>query len=373
MAATIHRLPVAANSNETVAKAREGGLNQGSYAALVQGYSLSILAQPQVDLTKFPALKVHEANVNNGLAHAKIHATTYLNEILPAMIITITDLDAYFNLQNALPNALRPGMPAEAAVRLLHSVQGQVETYRSRSDRLAGQLRQLAQNITSNQESFATFVTAMNTAVKGDNGILKSITNELNGYDKQIGGLSAGIALGGLAAIGGVLVIIAGAVGTPFTAGGSTPIIAGGVALLALGAGAVAGSAIGLAAVLRQKSDALQRQAQLNEQVTVATSMSTAFQSFATNAGQAANASQMMANTWTLLGGDLGSLITSLESGQTDVDALRELYVEAAKGNVATIKQDIQTIRGQLIGVKRIENPNKGVEDIVMEQKDKAA
>ena len=77
----------------------------------------------------------------------------------------------------------------------------------------------------------------MNTAIKGDKGVLEFITNEFNGYDKQIGGLSAGIALGGLAAIGGVLVIIAGAVGTPFTAGGSVPIIAGGVALLALGAG----------------------------------------------------------------------------------------------------------------------------------------
>jgi non-hemolytic enterotoxin B/C len=371
MAATVHRL--AANSNETVAQARQAGLNEGSYAALVQSYSLSILAQPPVDLEKFPALKVHQESVNNGLAHAKTHATTYLNEILPTMIITVTDLDAYFNLQNALPNALRPGMPAAAAVRLLNGVQGQVVGYKTRSDRLAGQLRQLAQNITSNQQSFATFVTGMNTAIKGDNGVLQSITNELNGYDKQIGGLSAGIALGGLAAIGGVLVIIAGAVGTPFTAGGSTPIIAGGVALLALGAGAVAGSAIGLAAVLRQKADVLQRQAQLNWPVRVASSMSSAFQSFATHVGQAANASQMMANTWDLLSGDLGNLKNSVEAGQTDVDELRELFVEAAQGNVASIRQDIQTIRGQLVGVKRIEDPNKAVYDIVMEQMVKAA
>ena len=289
------------------------------------------------------------------------------------MIITIADLDAYFNLQQALPTALRPGMPASAAVRLLNGVQGQVVGYQTRSNLIARQLGQLAQDITSNQQSFATFVTGMNTAIKGDNGVLASITTELNNYDKQIGGLSAGIALGGLAAIGGVLVIIAGAVGTPFTAGGSTPIIAGGVALLALGAGAVAGSAIGLAAVPRQKSDAIQRQAQLNEQVMVASSMGTSFQSFATNAGQAANASQMMANTWDLLSGDLGNLIKSVEAGQTDVDELRELFVAAAEGNVASIRQDIQTIRGQLVGAKQIFDPNKAVADIVMAEKDKAA
>jgi hypothetical protein len=58
MAATIHTLPTAALSKETVTQIKEGSLGQGSFAALVQSYSLSILAQPNVDLSKFPVLQV---------------------------------------------------------------------------------------------------------------------------------------------------------------------------------------------------------------------------------------------------------------------------------------------------------------------------
>lgn len=360
--------PTAANSNETVKQVHDGTRTQGSYAALVQSYSLSILAQPLIDLAKFPKLQVYQQGCNDGLATAKNQANTYIVEILPAMRQTISDLDAYFNLQIALSTVLKPGTSAKDVIARLHSIQGQVETYKSRSADVARKLTKLSTDIAGNQQSFVTFVTGMNTAVNGDNGVLASITNELKDYDSKIAGLSAGIALGGLAAIGGVLVIIAGAVGTPFTAGGSTPVIAGGIALLTIGAGAVVGSSIGLAAVLRQKSDALNRQAQLNEQVRVASGMSTAFQSFATNAGQATSASLMMANAWGFLTSDLGSLITSLESGQTDVDFIRELYVEAAKGNVATIQQDIKTIKGQLEGAERVEDANRAVADIVEEQ-----
>ena len=49
MSATVHRLPVAANSNEAVAQAKEGSLNQGSYAVLVQSYAYSILGHPPVN------------------------------------------------------------------------------------------------------------------------------------------------------------------------------------------------------------------------------------------------------------------------------------------------------------------------------------
>ena len=255
----------------------------------------------------------------------------------------------------------------------LHAVQDKAEGYKTSSDNLAKQLRALALDITNNQRSFNTFVIAMNTAIKGDGGVLNSITTELKDYDGKIAGLSTGIALGGLAAIGGVLVIIAGAIGTPFTAGGSTVLIAGGVALLAVGAGAAIGSSIGLAAVLRQKSDALQRQAQLNEQVKVASGLSTGFQSLATNAGQAADASQKMANAWGFLTNDLGALIGSLEAGRAEVGDVRDLFIEAAKGDVATIKRDITTIRDQLNGARQVNDPNRAVADLVEEEAKKAA
>jgi non-hemolytic enterotoxin B/C len=234
-------------------------------------------------------------------------------------------------------------------------------------------LTKLAVDIANNQGTFNTFVIAMNTAIKGDGGVLDSITTELKDYDGKIAGLSVGIALGGLAAIGGVLVIIAGAVGTPFTAGGSTPIIAGGVALLAVGAGAVAGSAIGLAAVLRQKSDALQRQAQLNEQVRVASGLSTGFASLAANAGQAASASQKMANAWGFMTNDLGALIGSLEAGRAEVGDVRDLFIEAARGDVVTIRRGVTTIRDQLTGAREVKDPNRAVRDIVLEEDQKRA
>jgi non-hemolytic enterotoxin B/C len=373
MAATIHTLPTAALSKETVKQMTEGSLGQGSFAALVQSYSLSILAQTDVDLAKFPVLQVHQSNVNGGLAAAKGHANRYLSIILPNMISTVSDIDAYFSLQNALVNGIQPGKSAADVAILLHTVQNRAEGYKTRSANLAADLTKLAGDIANNQGTFNTFVIAMNTAIKGDGGVLDSITTELKDYDGKIAGLSVGIALGGLAAIGGVLVIIAGAVGTPFTAGGSTPIIAGGVALLAVGAGAVAGSAIGLAAVLRQKSDALQRQAQLNEQVRVASGLSTGFASLAANAGQAASASQKMANAWGFMTNDLGALIGSLEAGRAEVGDVRDLFIEAARGDVVTIRRGVTTIRDQLTGAREVKDPNRAVRDIVLEEDQKRA
>ena len=140
-----------------------------------------------------------------------------------------------------------------------------------------------------------------------------------------------------------------------------------------VGGGAVIGGAAGLAAVLRERDRALQRQAELTRVIQQASGMSTAFNSFAIYAGQAAQASRNMSNAWKFLGADLGNLITWLEGGQTTVDDTRNLFISAAQNSVPTIKQDITTIKGQLVGVKQVVNPDKEIYFIVEEEAKKAA
>ena len=185
MAATVHQLPKVANSNESVKSVKEGTLHQAGAAAYVQTYSLSMLAQPEIKLVDFPELMDYQRRANDGLAKAKTHAKKYLKDILPTMIITIADFDSYFHLQNALPLAITPGMEASRAIQLLHTVQGQVQGYKTRADNVAEDLATLSTEIAGDQQAFATVVTEMNTKIKGKEGILDATARELQGLDTR--------------------------------------------------------------------------------------------------------------------------------------------------------------------------------------------
>ena len=83
-------------------------------------------------------------------------------------------------------------------------------------------------------------------------------------------------------------------------------------------------------------------------------------------ASSAAEATQQMANAWNTLDGHLGNMISEVESGQTTVDSIRNLFQIAAQGTVKDIQQDTTTIKGQLAGVKIDSNPNGNIAEMVV-------
>lgn len=331
----------------------------GSQAMVLQGHANLIGQQATLDLSGFETLKAYQTNINDTIGSAKTHANTYIQIILPKMIGTSTNIDRYFNLQNALAQAIQPDMPSAQVARLIGAVQDQASQFRDDSRDVAGRLHVLNVNLNSDAASFKAYVNDMNAAVNGDNGVLDSIDKQIGTLDKQIAGASAGIALGGLAVLGGGLMIATGAIAELITAGTSTALVIAGVGVAAAGVASVTAAGITLAHALDAKGDLLSKKARLKSEVAYALSIKGNFSAIATSCADGAKAAGDMANAWDLMHDHLGNLISSLESGKTDVAALRTLFLTAAQGDVKNALSDNALIQKQLSGVSVVDTGSK--------------
>ncbi len=330
--------------------------NHVTQAALVQAHSLMIQQQPSVDLSGFDNLKTFQTDINNTIGSAKQHATTYLNVILPAMISQTTDMDGYFNVQNALGAALNPDEDAKQAVVLIKIAQERAQQYRIDARSLVIQLNTLRTNFSMDASRFTTFTGRLNAAVNGDDGLMKTIDGTLSSLDGNIAGAITGIALSGLTILAGGLMIAVGAIAELFTAGTSTALVVAGVGVAAAGIAGEVASSITLANLLDEKGKLLAQKSQLKAEVNFALGLTSNFSTIANSVKGAAAATQDMASAWTTLENHLGNLSTSLEQGKTSVDDVRRLFQTAAKGDVKNIQSDLTTIQRQLSGVRTESN-----------------
>ncbi len=354
--------PAETNGTQALGKASSQHAGQ---ALIVQGYALSVMHQPMLDFTGFTNLKSFQDGMNGGIGRAKNTCEHYLNRVLPGAIETITNIDAYFQVQNALSEALQPDTDARSAIALLKAVQDQATDFRSQANGVVTDLQGVRDRISANAMDFNTFAKQLDVVLNGDNGVLSSINEQLGSIDSKIAGAATGVALSALAVAGGVVMIVIGAATELVTGGASTALVLGGVGVLAAGVGGEVGSSIALAKMLEMKNDLLRQQAQLSAEAAFASGMVSGFRTLSDQAAAAVEATQGMANAWTLLGSDLGGLASHLERGETTVPALRRLFTVAAQGDVRTIQSDVTTIRGQLVGVRVAADPKTNVVSLV--------
>lgn len=353
-------------------KSATGTLDQsvkghGAQALVVQGYALSALQQPHVDFAGFDRLKDLETSINGGIDRAKYHSNRYLDVVLPEMIKQIGNIDAYFNLQDAIPKALDTSSDAKTAIRFMKIAQERSQQYQSDASGLVKQLQSLRGDFSDDAGNFKTWTTNLNAVVNGDNGVLDSINKQLGSIDGKIAGAITGTVVSGLAIAGGAMLIAVGGIADFVTAGTTTPLVVAGVAVVAAGVGGEVASAVTLAKLIDLKGDLLSKKAKLKAEVSLASGIATGFDSLAQQAAGAATATQAMANAWSGLDDHLGNLITSLESGQTTADDVRLLFQTAAQGDVRDIRRDVGTIRGQLAGAETVIDPKTPVAKLVVD------
>lgn len=338
-------IDTAAASVGTAAKA------QSSNALIVQNYALSVLAQPTVDLGGYSGLVQYQTEINKALGDAKDSAHNYLNVVLPKAIVTISDIDSYFQTQVALTQAVAPGTDAQTAIALLKAVQDQSTEFQAQAAGVTTDLQKLREQFGRSSADLSKGAHDLSIAVDGDNGVLASISSQLSDIDGKIDGAITGVVLSGLAIVGGIIMVGVGALAEAVTGGLATALVVGGIAVTAAGIGGEVGSSITLANLLDLKGNLLSERARLNAETTLAAGLSSGLSGLSASASAAATAAQSMANAWSLLGGDLGNLITDLQKGQTTVDALRLLFATAAQGEVKVVQDDVKVIRNQLAGV----------------------
>ena len=327
----------------------------GSQALVLQGHANLIDQQSTINLQGFENLKKYETDINGAIGSAKTHANTYINLILPKMIGSTTNIDSYFNLQNALGVALRPGISTADATKLIGTVEDQATQFKSDANDIANQLHTLNIELNGDAANFKTFVTNMNTAVNGDNGVMDSIDHQMGTLDATIAGASAGIALAGLTVVAGGLMVATGAVAELITAGTSTTLVVAGVGVAAVGVAGGVAAGITLANALDAKGNLISKKSSLEAEVAYALGIKGNFSAIAQSCIDGSKAAGEMANAWDLMGGHLKNLIGDLESGRTNTDAVRTLFLSAAQGDVKDILSDNSIIQRQLAGVQSVD------------------
>jgi non-hemolytic enterotoxin B/C len=354
----------AANSDDTATKLDTETKPFGGQALILQAHASKMLATSTLDLSQYQKLSSIGSDLNVSITKAQANAKRYLDVILPKQILVIDNIKNYFDLQNALAGALDPNTDRPTAIQLLNAVRDQATQFKSDAGYIVIDLQTLRTGLSGDAANFNNIVQRLNAAVSGDNGVLADINNQLDSIDGKIAGAITGIVVSGLAVAGGVFLIAVGAIAGFVTAGTSTPLVVLGIGVVAAGVGGAVGASIALAGLLNAKSDMLQNRSRLTSEVNYATGLSSTFQDFATSATGAATAAQQMANAWTSLDNDLGTLITNVEKGNTDVPSLRRLFLTAANGTVKTIQTDVTTIKAQLAGVTVVQQTDPAKEKL---------
>lgn len=323
---------------------------QSSQSMLLQTYCNSVISQPAINLSQEPNLQQYNTEINDGLTTAKGHANDYLNNVQPLIITNVASISNYYTMLKAIPTVLPVGSTEAQWIQTLNTIKDQSTQYQSDASSVILKLQGLNSNLGIDSASFSKIVSDLNSAVNGDNGVLASINGELGTIQGKIDGAIAGIALSGLAILGGIFITAVGAIADFVTAGTSTPLVVGGIALIIAGVGGEVASAVTLKSLNDEKSDLLLRKSSLTAEVNLAMGTSNAYTSLNNQAMAAMQAATQMKNAWGFLSSDLGSLISDLENGITSTDQARTLFLTASNGIVQSVLTDTDIIKSQMAG-----------------------
>jgi len=342
------------NQAQAAQQMNDANKGQASQALIIQTYANSVDEQPDVDFSGQPHLATYQTQINAGLATAQAHANNYLKTIQPSIILNISNIGNYYALHNAVAATLPAGSTVDQWIQSLALLQTQSTTYQANANGIVNSLQSLHSQLSADAGTFTTVVSELNSAVSGDNGVLDSINQQLSSIQHKIDGAIAGIVVSGLAIVGGSFMIAVGGIADFVTAGTSTPLVVGGIGVLAGGIAGEVASAITLRNLNDAKANLLTEEATLTAEVKLATGIGSAYQSLSSQVSNAVTAATQMANAWSSLASDLGSLISDLQNGITTTALARQIFLTAANTEVQTVITDINTIKGQLAGVTNV-------------------
>jgi len=325
---------------------------QSGQALLIQTYANSVLEQPMVDFAGEAHLETYQTQINTGLTTAQTHATTYLNVIQPEIITNISNIGNYYALHNAVATTLPEGSTEAEWVASLTALQTESGTYQTEANDVVIALGTLHGNLTTDAASFAATVNELNIAINGDNGILASDDKELSKIQGEIDAAIAGIVLSGLAIVGGTFMIVVGSVADFVTAGTTTPLIVGGIGIVAGGVAGDVASGISLKNLNDSKAKLLTEESTLKVEVKLALGIKGGYQSLSDQVGKAVEAATEMKNAWGFLSSDLGNMISDLNNGIKSAEQIRTIFLTAAQTEVNKVIADIATIQGQMTGAQ---------------------
>ena len=336
---------------ESMNKANKG---QCSQALLIQAYCISVNQQPKVDFSLIQGedLEKYQTEINEALEIAQAHSRRYLNVIQPAILVNISNIGNYYALHDAVATTLPEGSTEAEWIAALTILATESSNYQTTALGIVSQLKSLSDEMNIDSANFRIIVTDLNARVKGDDGALADLDNNLNSIQKEIDGVIAGAVISGLAIMGGVFMIVVGAVSDTFTEGAATVLMFGGYGVLSVGALGETASGLTLAALSEQKAVLYNQRSTLKAEVKLAGGISQSYESLTNQVKIAVMAATNMSTAWTSLSADLGNMIKDLEIGIVSAGEMRTIFLAATNTAIKTVLSDIQIIKVQMSGVQ---------------------
>ncbi len=335
------------------------------------------MKQPDIDLSQLPeAVRNKLPPINDNLILARSHAKDYLDRIQPRMIAVITDIHGYsqqftsfYRLINEKLDEWNSGsqQAKKDALDLLTALQGDIVTHKQSASEVLADLRGFRTDITQDAKNFNEASTKADIVIGGDEGYLKTLDKTIDDLDSKIGGAIAGVALGGLAIVGGALMIAVGSIATFVTAGTSSVLVGVGVVVLVGGAAATIASGIALGNLVQEKGSLMEEREDIKAQLKILKGVKSSVLNLNGAITPAIEATTNMVNAWNILEGNMGNVITSIDSARSSstLPIVVRGYLNTANEQWGTVQKNAGTIEQQLSGVKTKE-VGKLTKDVIL-------
>ncbi|GAA4445124.1 hypothetical protein GCM10023091_36280 [Ravibacter arvi] len=326
----------------------------------------AILAQPIFDKLKaVPNLQAHQQT-------SKTLAESWRSEVRPKLFKvndTIINFGTEFGAlyQPLLERAELLNNPEKAKDAQAELIEGLIELLdliklqQKDVSEAKNKIAALSTAILKNQADINGDLTLIESSYQGDKGILADKKRLIESCEKAMNRDLAIIGAGATGAVVGGLVLAVGVFLWVESAGGSTPVIVIGLAMIGAGAGAAGYGIYDYNKSSSQKADALREVAVLDAQIAVATSLKGSVTGLLTHLQNADAALSKLNDAWGVLERDYNNLIDALRKTQGSVDKTKPLAfivkanLEASKKHWDELLSDAKTIKQNLLAPIKVD------------------
>jgi len=319
-----------------------------------QLYCQSIIAQPTDFLnTNISQLEI-TYEIDKNMTEAYLLSRNFVTTFSPDIYESINDLYNIYTLSETIVKSLSTQLSKSQWISILMTTLNYANNYYAKSLALAEKIHSFNYYTLVCSQHFRTNLGTLNTLINGDNAILESLEDQIADIQQQINIATAITATSGLASVGGLFLSIIGGICALFTGGASLTLVAGGVGLMTLGTPTTAITAMGIKELNNKKTQLIQQEQNLREEVRIATGISQALTNMTSMLSSVVTASSQMSNGWELMVADLSAIINNLNAGIISADYVQKLYLTAFSQQVAQALPILRQSRQQLTEITSV-------------------
>lgn len=326
-----------------------------SNSSLVQTYIASCLTQKNINLDKIKSIKKTQEDTRE-------HARYWLNDLVPKINATYTDVSGFCNLSSAYWEDL---IKIAAEIQKSNDENAQyfkvgiselkenIQTKETKTKQLIEKFSLFRTDLESDNRNFQTIIADADRIYAGSEGEIettrKNIAAITTAIDKDIGIIAGGA----VATVGGIIMIGVGAIGSVVTGGAAVKLIVAGVIATGTGIAMVATASIDLENKKIEYSEQLQKMKQLEDEMAALENTKNQFTSLQDNNTNAHTAIENMRKAWITLNNNFQELedsvniinperrfmlVSKLKAAQNNFDDLKQLAINAQSNGSLEVK-----------------------------------